>query len=130
MEAKAVSSRLTNASPGNTLLDKVAFLGSPDDYEFALAMNAVDICVFPYLEVGQSGSGPVSIAVELGKPTIVSRTKAFLEFARYYPKNFEMIDIGNHVQLAQSIVRLSRPSDGAPIAYDRNTLSAYYGALI
>jgi len=115
----------------NTLLDKVAFLGSPDDYEFALAISAVDVCVFPYLEVGQSGSGPVSMAIELGKPTITSRNRAFIELARYYPKKFEMIDIGNHIQLAQVIERVSkRPAADQPVRYDSATLTDFYGDLI
>jgi hypothetical protein len=112
-------------------MEKVAFLGAPDDYEFALAMNAVDICIFPYLEVGQSGSGPVSIAVELGKPVIVSRTKAFIEFARYYPKNLRWSISANHIQLAQAIQRLSKPaSRQAPINYNNRTLARFYGELI
>lgn len=119
------------ANLGNTLMEKVSFLGAPDDYEFALAINAVDICLFPYLEVGQSGSGPVSIAVELGKPTIVSRTKAFNEFAKYHPKHFEMIDIGNHIQLAQAVKRLSRmPASKEPVRYNNGTLATFYGDLI
>lgn len=121
----------SNAKPSNTLLDKVAFLGTPDDYEFALAMKAVDICLFPYLEVGQSGSGPVSIAVELRKPTIISRTKAFIEFTKYHPKNVEMIDIGNHIQLAQTVKRLSNvPASQAPVTYTNQTLAKFYGDLI
>lgn len=123
--------RPKNTDLADTLMEKVAFLGAPDDYEFALAMNAVDICIFPYLEVGQSGSGPVSIAVELGKPVIVSRTKAFIEFSRYYPKNLEMVDIGNHIQLAQAIQRLSKPGlRQAPINYNNRTLARFYGELI
>lgn len=122
---------VNKAKLGNTLMEKVSFLGAPDDYEFALAINAVDICLFPYLEVGQSGSGPVSIAVELGKPTIVSRTKAFNEFAKYHPKHFEMIDIGNHIQLAQAVKRLSKmPASKEPVRYNNGTLATFYGDLI
>jgi len=120
-----------NVGLRKTLLDKVAFLGAPDDYDFALAMKTMDICVFPYLEVGQSGSGPVSIAIELGKPTIASRTKAFIELARYHPKHFEMIDIGNHIQLGQAIQRMTRlPAATRPVEYNGATLAAFYGRLI
>lgn len=124
-------SRASSSQPGNTLLDKVAFLGAPDDYDFALAMKTMDFCVFPYLEVGQSGSGPVSIAIELGKPTIASRTKAFIELARYHPKHFEMIDIGNHIQLGQAIQRMTKLSAGnRAVEYNGGTLAAFYGRLI
>lgn len=124
-------SRNTVTGGEQNLFEKVAFLGAPDDYEFALAMDAVDICLFPYLEVGQSGSGPASMAIQIGKKTILSRTKAFIELARYYPKHFEMIDVGNHLQLAQTIQRMMRRNAALPpLTYTNETLAAFYGKLI
>jgi glycosyltransferase involved in cell wall biosynthesis len=113
------------------LLSKVAFLGAPDDYNFAVAIDAVDLCVFPYLEAGGSGSGPVSHAIELGKPTVLTRTSAFIELEKYFPKHFEMIEVGNHIQLAQTIKRLvSAPKSKPPLYYSNETLAALYGDLI
>jgi hypothetical protein len=68
--------------------------------------------VFPYLEVGQSASGPISQALELGSRIIASRTHTFLEFAEYHRDAIEFFDIGNHLELAERIV--ARPQFAAP----------------
>jgi hypothetical protein len=60
--------------------------------------------VFPYLEVGQSASGPISQALELGCRIIASRTHTFLEFAEYHKNAVEFFDIGNYLELAERIV--------------------------
>jgi hypothetical protein len=59
--------------------------------------------VFPYLEVGQSSSGPISQALELGCRIIASRTHTFLEFAEYHKDAVEFFDIGNHLELAERL---------------------------
>jgi hypothetical protein len=70
-------------------------------------MAVCDTVVFPYLEVGQSSSGPISQSLELGCRVIASRTHTFLQFARYHPDTIEFFDIGNHLELAGLI--LARP---------------------
>ena len=70
-------------------------------------MAVCDAVVFPYLEVGQSSSGPISQSLELGCRVIASRTHTFLQFARYHPNTIEFFDIGNHLELAGRI--LARP---------------------
>ena len=82
---------------------RVHFMGALPDDEFARGMANCDTVVFPYLEVGQSSSGPISQAIELGKRVIASRTLAFLQLARYHPNTIEFFDIGNHLELAQRI---------------------------
>jgi hypothetical protein len=91
-------------------------MGAPDDADFLAGMAVCDIVVLPYLEVGQSASGPISQAAELGCRVIASRTHAFPEFARYHPETIEFFDIGNHLELAERItsrrqyaVRRERP---------------------
>jgi hypothetical protein len=74
-------------------------------------MAICDVVVLPYLEVGQSSSGPISQAVELGCRVIASRTHNFLEFARYHPGAVEFFDIGNHLELAERIA--ARPQYAA-----------------
>jgi len=59
------------------------------------------------LEVGQSSSGPISQALELGCRVIASRTHTFLQFAEYHSDMIEFFDIGNHLELAGRI--LARP---------------------
>jgi len=63
-------------------------------------MAICDAVVFPYLEVGQSSSGPITQALELGCRIIASRTHTFLQFARYHENMIEFFDIGNHLELA------------------------------
>jgi glycosyltransferase involved in cell wall biosynthesis len=85
------------------LSGRIHFLGTLDDADFLAGMTICDVVVFPYLEVGQSSSGPISIAVELGSRIIASRTHTFLEFAAYHPNTIEFFDIGNHLELAERI---------------------------
>ncbi|MBV1706456.1 MAG: hypothetical protein KGQ37_04535 [Hyphomicrobiales bacterium] len=89
------------------MASRVYFVGSLSDQQFANAMLLCDCTVFPYEEVGQSASGPVSIAIEMGVRIIASRTRAFMQLERYFPGRIEFFEIGNHVELAQRI--LSEP---------------------
>jgi glycosyltransferase involved in cell wall biosynthesis len=82
---------------------RIHFVGALDDADFLAGMAICDAVVLPYLEVGQSSSGPISQAVELGCRVIASRTHTFLEFARYHPETIEFFDIGNHLELAERI---------------------------
>jgi len=86
---------------------RVHFLGAQTDEGFARAMAVCDHVVLPYLEVGQSASGPMTISVEMGCRVIAARNHAFLQFARYYPA-IEFFDIGNHLELAERI--LAKPA--------------------
>ncbi|HEV2185922.1 MAG TPA: hypothetical protein VGR70_01865 [Stellaceae bacterium] len=95
------------ASNPRDLSARLRFMGTPEDDDFLTGMAICDAVVFPYLEVGQSASGPISQAVELGRRIIASRTRTFLEFAAYHPETIEFFDIGNHLELAARI--LARP---------------------
>jgi len=106
---------------------RLHFMGALPDSEFLAGMAICDAVVFPYLEVGQSASGPISQALELGCRVIASRTRAFLEFARYHPERFDLFDIGNHVELAARILaRPQFPAARAKSAYDTETNKAVY----
>jgi glycosyltransferase involved in cell wall biosynthesis len=85
------------------LSSRVHFMGALEDGDFLTGMAICDVVVLPYLEVGQSASGPISQAIELGCRVIASRTHTFLEFARYHPETIEFFDIGNHLELAERI---------------------------
>jgi len=82
---------------------RIHFMGAPDDDAFLSGMASCDVVVLPYLEVGQSSSGPISQAVELGCRVIASRTHAFLGFAEYHPNTVEFFDIGNYLELAERL---------------------------
>ena len=60
------------------------FSAPPATPNFLSGMAVCDTVVFPYLEVGQSSSGPISQALELGCRVIASRTHTFLQFGRYH----------------------------------------------
>ncbi len=89
------------------LSHRIHFLGATSDADFLAGMAICDAVVFPYLEVGQSSSGPISQALELGCRIIASRTHTFMQFGRYHHDMIEYFDIGNHLELAARIV--SRP---------------------
>ena len=110
--ASAVSVNLTIDAEMAKLLEshprdlsrRVHFMGALPDDEFARGMAICDTVVFPYLEVGQTSSGPIGRAIELGKRVIASRTLAYLQLARYHKNAIEFFDIGNHLELAQRIM--------------------------
>jgi glycosyltransferase involved in cell wall biosynthesis len=109
------------------LRDRVHFMGVLSDEQFLTAMALCDVVVLPYLEVGQSSSGPVSMGLDMGCRVIASRTPAFLQFARYHPGRLEFFDIGNFAELAERI-RSPGPPDGVrpPLAYTTQTNAKIY----
>ena len=109
------------------LSSRIHFLGPQSDADFLSGMAVCDAVVFPYLEVGQSSSGPISQSLELGCRVIASRTHTFLQFARYHPNTIEFFDIGNHLELAGRI--LARPQFDALerlLAFNVETNKATY----
>ena len=95
---------------------RIHFMGALAEEDFLSGMAVCDSVVFPYLEVGQSSSGPISQALELGCRIIASRTHTFLEFAEYHHDAVEFFDIGNHLELAERLLARSqfRPRHGLP----------------
>jgi glycosyltransferase involved in cell wall biosynthesis len=82
---------------------RIHFMGALGDADFLAGMAVCDATVFPYLEVGQSASGPISQALELGCRVIASRTHTFLGFGEYHPDTVEFFDVGNHLELAERL---------------------------
>jgi len=109
------------------LSNRIHFMGALDDKDFLAGMAICDVVVLPYLEVGQSASGPISQAVELGCRVIASRTHTFLEFARYHPDTVEFFDIGNHLELAERVAARRRYAARRDrLAYTVETNKAIY----
>jgi glycosyltransferase involved in cell wall biosynthesis len=108
-------SQLLGAHPRD-LSARIHFMGAPGEADFLSGMAICDAVVFPYLEVGQSSSGPISQALELGCRIVASRTHTFLEFAEYHKEAVEFFDIGNYLELAERLI--ARPQfrrrDGLP----------------
>jgi hypothetical protein len=109
------------------LSNRIHFLGATSDADFLAGMAVCDAVVFPYLEVGQSASGPISQALELGCRVIASRTHTFLQLGRYHRDMIEYFDIGNYLELAARIG--SRPQfdpQTRRLAYTVDTNRAVY----
>ena len=111
------------------LQHRVHFVGVHDDEAFMQAMALCDMVVLPYREVGQSSSGPIAMALEMGCRVLASRTLAFLQFARYHPNRIEFFDIGNFAELA-GLIRAGAPagcgSGYETPAYSTETNAALY----
>lgn len=90
------------------LTHRVHFMGALADADFPAAMAVCDTVLLPYLEVGQSSSGPLNWAIALGKHIVTTRNKTFLQALRYYPGRFRTFDIGNYVELAEVALSESR----------------------
>jgi glycosyltransferase involved in cell wall biosynthesis len=120
---------LSTARHPDNLAHRVHFMGALSDSDFAKAMAVCDTVLLPYLEVGQSSSGPMSMAVDMGKHIIASRTKTFMQFTRYHPDRFSMFEVGNHVELSQLIASQSKPMSeplNIPIPYSTSTNADVY----
>jgi glycosyltransferase involved in cell wall biosynthesis len=106
---------------------RIHFMGVLDDGEFCTAMAICDSVVLPYVEVGQTSSGPISMALDMGCRVIASRNRAFLQMARYHPGEIEFFDIGNYAELAARIAA-DPPFDrrGRVLAYNTDTNAALY----
>jgi glycosyltransferase involved in cell wall biosynthesis len=110
------------------LSNRVHFIGALSDTDFPKAMAVCDTVLMPYMEVGQSSSGPMSIAVDLRKHIIAARTKAFMQFSRYHPNRFSMFEVGNYLELSQ-LIRSQVKSGGTTFdipAYNTETNARVY----
>lgn len=111
----------------NSLRGRVHFMGALSDDEFCSAMALCETAIFPYIEVGQSSSGPISIALEMGSRVIASRTNAFRSFGRYHEGKVEFFDIGNYAELATRISARGANSGKVPeLSYTTRTNTRLY----
>lgn len=88
---------------GLRLRDRIRFGGNVDDDEFTFLLRNADASVLPYLEVGQSFSGVLANAVEVGARLFCSNNRFFDEARKYYGEVFGRFDIGNFVEVAQRV---------------------------
>ena len=93
-----------NARSNNPLYDRVRFVGNVDDDEFTYLLRNVDATVLPYLEVGQSMSGVVALAIESGARLFCANNLSFAENRRYYGDVFSRFDMGNYIEIAQKVI--------------------------
>lgn len=111
------------------LRDRVHFMGTQSDAELEQAIAGSDIVIMPYFEVGQSASGPMSMALDLGARIIATRNHAFLEFEKYHPGRLSFFEIGNQLELAQRVKAEShRPAPSLTSSYNTRSNAALYRA--
>ena len=67
------------------------------------------------------------MALEMGCRVIASRTRAFLQYARYHPDRIEFFDIGNFAELARRIEAGPPPAPAdRRLSHDTTTNAALY----
>jgi hypothetical protein len=54
---------------------------------------------------GQSGSGPATFAIEFGSKSLFTNVPVFREMERYYKNALTFFNVGNFVELAESLQR-------------------------
>ncbi len=88
-------------SPGASshLINRVHFTGSVNNQRFSELMSACDAVLLPYEEIGQTSSGPASLALDLQRPIYCTRTGAFRELGKYATDAISFFEIGNHFEL-------------------------------
>jgi glycosyltransferase involved in cell wall biosynthesis len=113
--------------PAKDVSSRVHFMGQVDDDAFLHAIAVCDIVVFPYFEVGQSSSGPLSMAVDLRKKVLASRTKCFQAFAEFNTAQVSFFDVGNVLEMAQALEELAdRKIEPAAPRYTAETNREHY----
>jgi glycosyltransferase involved in cell wall biosynthesis len=115
------------AAPPHDLTRRIHFMGALPDSEFARALAICDVVAMPYREVGQTSSGALAMAIDLGCRVIASRTRNFLQLGRAMPGRMEFFDIGNFSELAQRILTPgSRVLEISDLPYNTQTNAGLY----
>ena len=89
------------------LSDRVHFLGAVSDDDLVLGMMLCDAVLFPYINSPHTASGPMAQAIELDRRIFASRNIQFVELAKFHETHFEFCDIGNSIEYAQKIPRMT-----------------------
>ena len=89
------------------LSDRVHFLGAVSDDDLVLGMMLCDAVLFPYINSPHTASGPMAQAIELDRRIFASRNIQFVELAKFHKNHFEFCDIGNSIEYAQKIPRMT-----------------------
>jgi glycosyltransferase involved in cell wall biosynthesis len=113
----------------DSLAGRVHFMGALSDEDFATAMAFCDTVALPYLEVGQSSSGPIAIAMEVGARILASRNLAFMQYEMYHRGEIEFFDIGNFIHLAELIAAPAEKRQRV-LKYNTETNKALYAQAL
>jgi glycosyltransferase involved in cell wall biosynthesis len=100
---RGANSTSEDDAPVPLLHERVRFVGNVSDDDFTFLLRNTDAVVLPYLEVGQSMSGVVALALESGARLFCSNALSFSEARRFYGNVFTSFDIGNYFEVAQKV---------------------------
>jgi glycosyltransferase involved in cell wall biosynthesis len=103
VEQPYITKLIREISKHRAMKGRVHFCGALDNDEFNQVMLACDAVILPYAEVGQTSSGPASLALDMARPLYCSHTKCFSELDRYQPGAVTFFEVGNHIELAQKL---------------------------
>lgn len=94
-----------SCSGDKKLIERIHFLGTVyDTNEFNLAMASVNYVVVSHKECGQSASGVLSTALQLGCRIVASKNSNIMEYHRvFFDASFEMFDPHNFMELKHKI---------------------------
>lgn len=93
--------------PNREILSRIHFLGQVADEEMARLYTTIDFAVHPYIKTksGQSGSGPGTMAIEFGARSLFTNVPVFREMNLYFPGAMTFFNVGNFLELAESLQR-------------------------
>lgn len=138
VELDKYNAYLIKLTSSRDIYNRIEFINHlTDEDEFKFLIASMDINLFPYYEVSQQGSGPVSYATHLGKSgkIILSRTYLFDTYEKnFFPNCFTFFDPGNFVELSKKIISAKSKIENikkARLNYNSETNTrAYVNALI
>jgi len=96
--------------PKSEISKRVSFLGQVSDDDMPKFYAALDYAVHPYMRTrsGQSGSGPATLALEFGTRALFTNAPVFREMSHYFPDAMQFFNVGNFIELADSLQRFDR----------------------
>lgn len=125
--------------PSADIRNRIHYLGQVSDEDMPRFYAALDYPVHPYIKTksGQSGSGPATFALEFRTRALFSNAPVFREMNLYFENAMHFFNVGNFIELAESLQRfdnfeggLATSLDQALDKYNPKTMVAKYRDLI
>jgi glycosyltransferase involved in cell wall biosynthesis len=107
--------------PNERIRKRIQFLGQVNDENMNRLYATLDYAVHPYIKTksGQSASGPATMAIEFGTRALFSNAPVFREMDQYFPGAMAFFNVGNFVELAESLQRFHHIEDGLTLSRER-----------
>ena len=106
------------------LADRIHFMGfQPTDEDMTNAQLFCDYIVMPHIEIGESASAGLGIALELNDLIFATRNNMFDNVKIFTGEAFWQYDMGNYMELAEKILRL--PNKDRILKNKENYLNKY-----